>query len=860
MRGRAEDAKRRDQRTAVALLLIPLILGAALRFWFAWSWRAAPQFPADPEEGYYGTAIELLGRGMYSDGLGAVQPRAWRGPIYPTFLAMVQSVSAHPRPGLARQAQAAVSTLSIALVFALGQAVLSPLAGFAAAAALAFDPDQIAQVASLNIHGFYSFWLLLLACLSVVWIKREGAPSAAAALGAALGASLLCRSSHFLAAPLLLGAAVVWWGTGRPARRGLAIFCAAAFLALAPMAVRNAALFSEFIPLPDRNAGSGVFFCGTVATVGGAECSTVDQVLDYADAVSPGFKAVGLADPVGLFPKVFDLAVRRIEADPWRYARLCLGRLFTIWNGLWIYLGLALCAVLLAPRNRALWGVVLITASFCGYALGGGASEHMQAAVPLLAVLAGCAVDLALRRWTRSPGLLATRPVPRSLLGLSGGLAVTIYAAMLCFLAVEASRYWLPRLRGRAAVSAGDARELEALRVAAENGGAADRRRYGRASALRPASSGRVDEAGRLLDEAERAAKRGSRALALERAALARRRGLYTDERERRLLNLYRELKDDRLSSALLESIAHSHPNDSELWLSRAELAAKSGKRAEALAFAARAQELGLASDGTRRRLLSLYRGLKDYARASALLETLSGSRPGDAEPWLQRAELAVEFGRRRQAFEFSVRAEKIGPADDESRRRLLRLYVALKESGRASAILDSLTRARPGDAEPWIDKAELAADSGARSDALEALAQAEKLGFAVDPDGGRRRRAALVYQKLNENERALKLFAGLTGDFPNTPSYFSDKGLCEALMRDNDAALGDLRAAIRLDPRFLPASLTLGAILEEQGRFQDASAVYDQALSRAADDDPLREALLAAVAAAASKRSAPRR
>ena len=88
MRGRAEGAKRRDERTAVALLLIPLILGAALRFWFAWTWRAAPQFSADPEEGYYGSAIELLGRGMYSDGLGAVQPRAWRAdPLREALLA-----------------------------------------------------------------------------------------------------------------------------------------------------------------------------------------------------------------------------------------------------------------------------------------------------------------------------------------------------------------------------------------------------------------------------------------------------------------------------------------------------------------------------------------------------------------------------------------------------------------------------------------------------------------------------------------------------------------------------------------------------------------------------------------------------
>jgi tetratricopeptide (TPR) repeat protein len=64
--------------------------------------------------------------------------------------------------------------------------------------------------------------------------------------------------------------------------------------------------------------------------------------------------------------------------------------------------------------------------------------------------------------------------------------------------------------------------------------------------------------------------------------------------------------------------------------------------------------------------------------------------------------------------------------------------------------------------------------------------------------------------------------------------------------MGAGDAAIVDLRTAIRLEPKFLPASLTAGTILESQGRFQEAVKIYDEALSGTAPEsaDPLRSAL----------------
>ena len=101
----------------------------------------------------------------------------------------------------------------------------------------------------------------------------------------------------------------------------------------------------------------------------------------------------------------------------------------------------------------------------------------------------------------------------------------------------------------------------------------------------------------------------------------------------------------------------------------------------------------------------------------------------------------------------------------------------------------------------------------------------------------------------MKEHDRAIALFARLTRRYPAAASFYSDKALCEHLKGASAAAFADLRAAIRLEPNFLPAYLTLGAIHAERGRYPEALKVYDEALSKtaAADGDPLRATVLAA-------------
>jgi tetratricopeptide (TPR) repeat protein len=79
----------------------------------------------------------------------------------------------------------------------------------------------------------------------------------------------------------------------------------------------------------------------------------------------------------------------------------------------------------------------------------------------------------------------------------------------------------------------------------------------------------------------------------------------------------------------------------------------------------------------------------------------------------------------------------------------------------------------------------------------------------------------------------------------PWDASLYSDKAISEYSKGAVDAAVADLRTANRLDPRFMPAYLTLGAVLTSQGRAREAVAAYDDALSNAGDADRFRPVII---------------
>ena len=359
-------------------------------------------------------------------------------------------------------------------------------------------------------------------------------------------------------------------------------------------------------------------------------------------------------------------------------------------------------------------------------------------------------------------------------------------------------------------------------------------------------SSSRASEV--WLERAELEREVGNLAEAIKCAALAEARGLDTDEQRWSSIRLYRRLKDFGRAFAQLRRLSLRHPDEAEPAIEMAETAAEMGRRDEARELLIQAEKLRLDDDEQRRRVLRLCLEFKEFSGAAAQLEVLSRGSPDDAGLLIARAELALEMGERGAAHEFLLQAGKRQLSGDEERRRLIRLYREFKENGQASALTATLLRRHPGDAGLLIERAELAAEMGRRDEALGFLARAEKARPGDDHDGERWRRIALVYQDFKEYGRAVDILARLTRQFPAAASFYGDKGLCEHLMGAHDAAIADLRTAIRLDPTYLPAYLTLGASFAAQGRFQEAIKVYDEALNtNSPGRDPLLSVLISA-------------
>lgn len=368
-------------RAALRWLAVPLIAGGALRFWFAASNYGVAYPDLARDESYYETGVSAL-----SCGVSAIPPEqtpsSHLAPGLPALAAAVEAPFARPSPGRVRLAQAALSTWEIALAYFAGAAALSPLAGLIGACALAFDPGQVALVAALNVHVLYSFGLLLLAAAGLRWLARRDARSALH-LGFALAFSLLCRVVHFAFPALLLAASALWRGRGAPGFKRAAQAALAAFLFLAPFALRNGLQLGRWSPFDGKGA-----YLLLAGTAGRGDQATIAQALDDAERLSPGFRARGLQGEA-LERELTRLAAAEIARDPLRWLGFCARRFALFWGGLWPYWSLSLLALLAERRARGLQLLGLAAAALSGYAIAGGAPVYRAAAVPLLCVLAG---------------------------------------------------------------------------------------------------------------------------------------------------------------------------------------------------------------------------------------------------------------------------------------------------------------------------------------------------------------------------------------------------------------------------------------------------------------------------------------
>jgi tetratricopeptide (TPR) repeat protein len=113
-------------------------------------------------------------------------------------------------------------------------------------------------------------------------------------------------------------------------------------------------------------------------------------------------------------------------------------------------------------------------------------------------------------------------------------------------------------------------------------------------------------------------------------------------------------------------------------------------------------------------------------------------------------------------------------------------------------------------------------------------VAQAQRLHPRPEELG----RTAIIYQELKDFPAALAVLDGLVREEPRQARWRSDRGMVKMLLGLKEEAVGDWKQAIALDPRLLPAYLSLGSYYAASGDRQAALRLYAQALDQRPSTD----------------------
>lgn len=335
------------------------------------------------------------------------------------------------------------------------------------------------------------------------------------------------------------------------------------------------------------------------------------------------------------------------------------------------------------------------------------------------------------------------------------------------------------------------------------------------------------------LEQAAQAARGGARAeaLALLREARAQSPVLET---ARRVMFLYQDLGEDAEAKAVSDEILRSAPRHPGALLDRAALAAKAGDRGAALGFLSRAA-LQPSGEDARRRMAALATELKDYEAARVLLDALIAGAPADARLRVDRAIVAARAGDRETGLRLLAEAAALAPPADE-RRRMSFAYLELDDRPAARRLLDALIQEAPADASLKAERADVAAADGDRAAALRLLDEAR----ALSPDAASRRRIALLYQELDEDERGAGLMAELLAASPKDARLRLDRAARAARAGDRETALAFLAEARRLNPTFEERRL-MASLHQGLGDYGPALSLLSGLIGAAPKDAGLR-------------------
>ncbi|MFA6317329.1 MAG: hypothetical protein WC943_07915 [Elusimicrobiota bacterium] len=153
-----------------------------------------------------------------------------------------------------------------------------------------------------------------------------------------------------------------------------------------------------------------------------------------------------------------------------------------------------------------------------------------------------------------------------------------------------------------------------------------------------------------------------------------------------------------------------------------------------------------------------------------------------------------------------------------------------LGEHGDAEAGLRRLLAAAPGDADLLLRLARLELRLGRRASALAGLEKA----LSATADSDLRARAAILFQEAGEAARSLGILDPLAARRPSDARLRNNRGVALSLLGRTSEARREFEAAIRLDPRLLPAYLSLGGLQASTGDREAGLRTFEAGLSAA--------------------------
>ena len=685
----------------------PFVRGACLAGLVVWAGTSALDFTyANPKErrlsGGYAALGEAITHGIRS-----------HANIVSQRMPLATIVSAHLQhhSNISGPASAALFwAIIIILLYALG-ALLHPLGGLFSALAAVFLLNGIGDFTYYSESG-YSLLVLLTACI-LVWRARAPSPLKSVLLALTIGATLLYRSPLAFFPPLL---GFYEWGayhrfSMRAYWRHLLILCVLPYVLLLPWIGMNWIHAGQIIPFEQGAASANIVTgaLGLTHTIEGDLSTLVDPSID-----------------IGRNGDILGWAVRETARHPLRYIRGVLRRIrFALLLSPKLTF-LAVLSLVIFRRRREHQALGLLAGYFlCVHCLMSVEMIYFWPLRPLQAVLAASVMATLQARVKPNAGSIEYR---LAMAVAVGALALTLSAALYASAAVLSYTMALLRSPGtvedefsRALLSHPDDDWLFSERGTARlihgntTGAAADFSmtarllpgdpkpllQLARASSLLgkpamilawkdPPGLDHADDMFRYDADILKACAlirlgRTAKAEIFLKAAL----DLYINrnavvqgahgEIEKDVLGKLRgsdtgfvsyclTLLGDRPESetrAMSLALTKLLPGSSEAWIVQAELATQLGNRDAAL------RSLSVINTLTPNihelnRVAHLYRRLREYRRAAAIVDSLIALRPEDAGLWLERGEIAVLMSEPDYAARMLAHVEKLTLSPEE--------------------------------------------------------------------------------------------------------------------------------------------------------------------------------------------------